>query len=27
MRKRLHEVDENSDFIETHRGIGYSLIE
>ncbi|MDC3361123.1 response regulator transcription factor, partial [Candidatus Thioglobus sp.] len=27
IRKRLHEVDENSDFIETHRGIGYSLIE
>ena len=27
IRKRLHAVDENSDFIETHRGIGYSLIE
>ena len=27
IRKRLHEVDENNDFIETHRGIGYSLIE
>jgi two-component system catabolic regulation response regulator CreB len=27
IRKRLHEVDENNDCIETHRGIGYSLIE
>ena len=27
IRKRLHEVDEKNDFIETHRGIGYSLIE
>ena len=27
IRKRLHAVDENSDFIETHRGIGSSLIE
>ena len=27
IRKRLHAVDEHSDFIETHRGIGYSLIE
>jgi len=27
IRKRLHTVDENNDFIETHRGIGYSLIE
>ncbi len=27
IRKRLHEVDENSECIETHRGIGYSLIE
>ena len=27
IRKRLHEIDEMSDPIETHRGIGYSLIE
>ena len=27
IRKRLHEIDEISDPIETHRGIGYSLIE
>ena len=27
IRKRLHEIDERSDPIETHRGIGYSLIE
>jgi two-component system catabolic regulation response regulator CreB len=27
IRKRLHEIDENSECIETHRGIGYSLIE
>ena len=27
IRKRIHEVDEDSDCIETHRGIGYSLIE
>ena len=24
---RLHELDENNEYIETHRGIGYSLIE
>jgi len=27
IRKRLHEIDEINDYIETHRGIGYSLIE
>ncbi len=27
IRKRLHEIDEMNDYIETHRGIGYSLIE
>ena len=27
IRKRLHEIDEINDPIETHRGIGYSLIE
>jgi len=27
IRKRLHELDENNEYIETHRGIGYSLIE
>ncbi len=27
IRKRLNEIDEKSDPIETHRGIGYSLIE
>ena len=27
IRKRLHEIDEMNDCIETHRGIGYSLIE
>ena len=27
IRKRLHEIDKISDPIETHRGIGYSLIE
>ena len=27
IRKRLHELDEENDYIETHRGIGYSLIE
>jgi two-component system catabolic regulation response regulator CreB len=27
IRKRLHELDETNEYIETHRGIGYSLIE
>ena len=27
IRKRLKEIDSESDYIETHRGIGYSLIE
>ena len=27
IRKRLHEIDEMNYYIETHRGIGYSLIE
>lgn len=27
IRKRLHEIDDKSEYIETHRGIGYSLIE
>ena len=27
IRKRLKEVDSENDYIETHRGIGYSLIE
>ena len=27
IRKRLHELDEDNEYIETHRGIGYSLIE
>jgi len=27
IRKRLHEIDEINYYIETHRGIGYSLIE
>ena len=27
IRKRLHEIDPKSDPIETHRGMGYSLIE
>ncbi len=27
IRKRIHENDKNSECIETHRGIGYSLIE
>ena len=27
IRKRLHEIDEMNVYIETHRGIGYSLIE
>ena len=27
IRKRLHEIDKINDYIETHRGIGYSLIE
>jgi len=27
IRKRLHEVDQECESIETHRGIGYSLIE
>ena len=27
IRKRLHEIDEMNTYIETHRGIGYSLIE
>ena len=27
IRKRLNEIDSENDYIETHRGIGYSLIE
>ena len=27
IRKRLHEIDDKNECIETHRGIGYSLIE
>ena len=27
IRKRLHEIDSENNYIETHRGIGYSLIE
>ena len=27
IRKRLHELDEDNDYIETHRRIGYSLME
>ena len=27
IRKRLHEIDDKNEYIETHRGIGYSLIE
>ncbi len=27
IRKRLHEIDSKNEYIETHRGIGYSLIE
>ena len=27
IRKRLNEIDSKNNYIETHRGIGYSLIE